>query len=243
MSSWISYLTGRGAATKDSTREAIVNLREHLLMLDKKEEYLGKKIDDELRKAKANATTNPRARGGASKQQDARYGGSELALIRLHFCTTVAKQALRQKKVYEQELESISGRKMTLTTQVNAIESANMNKETLEAMKKGADVLKGIHGKLNVDKVDATMDEVRNQLELTNEISQAISDPAGMGIDVDDQELADELAELEQEELNKRLAGAEAAPIHAPGAAVPAGETIWPLFLLRSLSLTPLPGR
>lgn len=62
MSSWISYLTGRGAATKDSTREAIVNLREHLLMLDKKEEYLGKKIDDELRKAKANATTNPRGK-------------------------------------------------------------------------------------------------------------------------------------------------------------------------------------
>ncbi|GAA5895218.1 Snf7 family protein [Sporobolomyces salmoneus] len=197
MSSWISYLTGRGAATKDSTREAIVNLREHLLMLDKKEEYLGKKIDDELRKAKANATTNPR----------------------------VAKQALRQKKVYEQELESISGRKMTLTTQVNAIESANMNKETLEAMKKGAEVLKGIHGKLNVDKVDATMDEVRNQLELTNEISQAISDPAGMGIDVDDQELADELAELEQDELNKRLAGAESAPIHSPAAAVPASKT------------------
>ncbi|GAA5856741.1 hypothetical protein JCM5353_002611 [Sporobolomyces roseus] len=197
MSSWISYLTGRGAATKDSTREAIVNLREHLLMLDKKEEYLGKKIDDELRKAKANATSNPR----------------------------VAKQALRQKKVYEQELESISGRKMTLTTQVNAIESANMNKETLEAMKKGAEVLKGIHGKLNVDKVDATMDEVRNQLELTNEISQAISDPAGMGIDVDDQELADELAELEQDELNKRLAGAENVPMHSPAAAVPASKT------------------
>ena len=31
-------------------------------MLDKKEEYLGKKIDDELRKAKANATTNPRGK-------------------------------------------------------------------------------------------------------------------------------------------------------------------------------------
>jgi len=55
-------LTGRGAATKDSTREAIVNLREHLLMLDKKEEHLSKKIEDELRKAKANATTNPRGK-------------------------------------------------------------------------------------------------------------------------------------------------------------------------------------
>lgn len=35
---------------------------------------------------------------------------------------------------------------------------------------------------------------------------------------VDDSELADELAELEQDELNKRLAGAEAAPLHSPGA-------------------------
>ncbi|GAA6035096.1 hypothetical protein JCM8097_002182 [Rhodosporidiobolus ruineniae] len=197
MSSWVSWLTGRGGSSKDSTREAIVKLREHLLMLDKKEEYLGKKIDDELRKAKANATSNPR----------------------------VAKQALQQKKLYEKELEGIAGRRMTITTQVNAIESANMNKETLEAMKQGADVLKGIHGKLNVDKVDATMDEVRNQLELTNEISQAISDPAGMGVDMDDQDVLDELAELEQEELNKRLAGAEAAPMHSPGAAVPAAKT------------------
>ncbi|KAK4049375.1 hypothetical protein ACM66B_002661 [Microbotryomycetes sp. NB124-2] len=195
MSGWFSYITGRGTASKDSTREAIVNLREHLLMLDKKEEHLTKKIEDETRKARANATTKP----------------------------NVAKQALRQRKLYENELESIAGRKMTLTTQVNAIESANMNKETLEAMKKGADVLKGIHGKLNVDKVDATMDDVRNQLELTNEISEAISNPAGMGIDVDDQELADELAELEQEELNKRLAGAESAPIHAPS--LPAAKT------------------
>ncbi|GAA5982593.1 hypothetical protein JCM11641_002594 [Rhodosporidiobolus odoratus] len=212
MSGWVSWLTGRGAATRDSTREAIVNLREHLLMLDKKEEYLGKKIDDEVRKAKAHATTNPR-------------GG--LDFCRLHSSPpynpsgSVAKQALRQKKVYEQELESIAGRKMTLTTQVNAIESANMNKETLEAMKKGAEVLKGIHGKLNVDKVDATMDEVRNQLELTNEISQAISDPAGMGIDVDDQELADELAglqdEIQEEDLTKRLAGADSVPMHSPG--------------------------
>lgn len=45
---------------------------------------------------------------------------------------------------------------------------------------------------------------------------------------VDDQELADELAELEQEELNKRLAGAEAAPLHSPAAAVPAGACCRP---------------
>lgn len=60
MSGWLSYLTGTGGKSRDSTREAIVNLREHLLMLDKKEEHLNKKIEDEQRKAKANATTNKR---------------------------------------------------------------------------------------------------------------------------------------------------------------------------------------
>lgn len=48
----------------------------------------------------------------------------------------------------ENELDSIAGRKVTLETQVNAIESANFNLGTLDAMKKGADVLKGIHGKM-----------------------------------------------------------------------------------------------
>jgi hypothetical protein len=36
------------------------------------------------------------------------------------------------------------------TPQVNAIESANLNAETMVAMKKGADALKGIHGSLYV---------------------------------------------------------------------------------------------
>jgi hypothetical protein len=40
------------------------------------------------------------------------------ALTSLSRPFAVAKQALRQKKLYENELDSISGRKMTLTTQV-----------------------------------------------------------------------------------------------------------------------------
>ena len=61
MSGWMSWISGKGsAASKDNTREAIVNLREHLLMLDKKEEHLSNKIEEEMRKARANATSNPR---------------------------------------------------------------------------------------------------------------------------------------------------------------------------------------
>lgn len=59
--SWLSYLTGTGkSGGRDSTREAIVSLREHLLMLEKKEDHLNSKIAAELVKAKANATTNKR---------------------------------------------------------------------------------------------------------------------------------------------------------------------------------------
>lgn len=39
---------------------------------------------------------------------------------------------------------------MTLETQVNAIESANMNLETMTAMRRGADALRNIHGSLCV---------------------------------------------------------------------------------------------
>ena len=43
-------------------------------------------------------------------------------------------------------------------------------------------------------------------------------------LQVDDQELADELAELEQDELNKRLTGADSVPLHLPGVPV-AGQS------------------
>jgi hypothetical protein len=65
------------------------------------------------------------------------------------FCSSiVALAALRQKQAYEGELNRIAGTRLTLEAQVNAIETANLNAETMVAMKKGADALKGIHGNL-----------------------------------------------------------------------------------------------
>lgn len=58
MSSWINFFGKKD--NKNSARDAIVGLRQQLLMLEKKEEHLNKKIEDELKKAKANVTTNKR---------------------------------------------------------------------------------------------------------------------------------------------------------------------------------------
>lgn len=195
MSGWMSYFTGK-KDSRQTARDAIVNTRQHLAVLDKKEENLQRKIEEEMKKAKANAVNNK----------------------------TAATAALRRKKLHEAELEKLYGQRMTLETQLNAIENANLNAETMAAMKQGAQALRDIHGNLTIDKVDATMDQVREQMELTNEISEAISNPlAAGGVDIDEDDLKNELAELEQEELNDRLMGADRVPIHTP--AVTAGPS------------------
>ncbi|AXA51668.1 charged multivesicular body protein 4 [Malassezia restricta] len=185
MAGWFSWISGR-RDNKNSARDAIIGLREQLHLMAKKEEHLLTKIDDELRKAKEHVTNNKRA----------------------------AQAALRQKKMYETELDRLAGSRMTLETQVNAIENANMNLETMRAMQRGSAALKSIHANMDIDRVDNTMDSIREEMALSNEISEAISNPVGMGHELDEEELRNELQELEQDELQHQLVGAESAPAH-----------------------------
>lgn len=57
MAGFMSYFGGR-RDPKQSSRNAIVTLRQQLQMIEKKEDYLQKKIDEEVKKAKSNAVTN-----------------------------------------------------------------------------------------------------------------------------------------------------------------------------------------
>ena len=63
---------------------------------------------------------------------------------------TAATAALRRKKATEQELERLQGTRFQLEMQVNTLESASFNAETMAAMKKASTALKDIHGKLYV---------------------------------------------------------------------------------------------
>lgn len=63
MSGWFSYFTGR-KNVKEGARDSIINLRQSLLTLEKKEEYLNKQIEDDLKKARANATSNKQGEYG-----------------------------------------------------------------------------------------------------------------------------------------------------------------------------------
>lgn len=67
-----------------------------------------------------------------------------------------------------------------------------------------------------VDKADATMAAVNEQRDVANEIAEIISNPIYGNQDLDEDELRDELADLEQEALDERLHGADHVPLHQP---------------------------
>lgn len=70
---------------------------------------------------------------------------------------TAARAALKRKKQHEQTLEQTSNQISMLEQQIYSIESANINQETLAAMKNAGAAMKAIHGKMTMEDVDATM--------------------------------------------------------------------------------------
>ncbi len=72
--------------------------------------------------------------------------------------------------------------------------------------------MKEIHGGMTIDQVDKTMDELREQQQLGEEIANAITS-APIGEPVDEGELEDELEGLEQEMLDERMVKTGTVPI------------------------------
>jgi len=160
-----------------TTGDAIQKLRETEEMLIKKQDFLEKKIDQELETAKKNGTKNKR----------------------------VAIQALKRKKRYEKQLQQIDGTLSTIEMQREALEGANTNTAVLQTMGDAAKALKAAHQHMDVDKVHDMMDDIAEQQDVAREISDAISNPVAFGQDIDEDELEKELEELEQEELDEDL--------------------------------------
>lgn len=61
------------------------------------------------------------------------------------------------------------------------------------------------------------MDDIRDQMAISNEISEAIARPA-LATDIDDDELREELEQLEQEELDNKLVGVDVPSQRVPTA-------------------------
>ncbi|KAH8671286.1 vacuolar-sorting protein SNF7 [Xylariales sp. PMI_506] len=177
---------GGGAAQKkkDSPKNAILGLRSQLDMLQKREKHLMTQMDEQDAIARKNVSTNKNA----------------------------ARAALKRKKAHEHSLEQTIAQIGTLEQQINAIESANINRETLAAMQKAGEAMKQIHGKLTPEKVDETMDQLREQNALSEEIVNAITNNP-IGDPIDEDELDDELEAMQQEQLDEQMLKSGTVPV------------------------------
>ncbi|KAK5687223.1 ESCRT-III subunit protein snf7 [Elasticomyces elasticus] len=175
---------GNTAKSKDAPKNAILGLRSTLEMLSKREKHLQNQMDEQDAIARKNVAGNK----------------------------AMAKAALRRKKNYEHQLEQTSAQMLTVEREISSIETANINKETLDAMKHAQQAMKKIHGGLTIDKVDQTMEDLREQHAIGEEIAEALTQ-GNIGQGVDEDELDEELAELQQEELDNKMLRTGSVPV------------------------------
>ncbi|KAN0035127.1 hypothetical protein ACTA71_004386 [Dictyostelium dimigraforme] len=173
---------------KQDTQETIGKLKLTLDMLEKRQTFLQDKVEKEQEKAKVFVSQKRKRE----------------ALL-----------CLKKRNSYQNEVTKLQGSFETLNSQITALENAKMNMEILSSMRDGARSLKELHGHLTIDKVDDVIEEIQEQMEIHEEISNAISQPLGGQVE-DEEELLRELAEYEQEELDAQLLNIKAPSRELP---------------------------
>merc|ERR1712003_136061 len=157
-------------------QNTIVTLRQSIVTQDKREEHMGRKIDQVIDEAKKKMAK----------------GDKKGALF-----------AMKRKKMFEKEIEKIQNVKMTLETQAMNLESAAQNAATFNAMAQGNKTMKKIRKDVGVEKVDDIMDDIREEMEHANEVNDALQsmDP----FLTDEDELLEELQAIEMYDLDAEL--------------------------------------
>eukprot|EP00124_Ichthyophonus_hoferi_P004656 Ihof_evm3s540 gene=Ihof_evmTU3s540 len=163
-------------------KETLDKLRETASTLQKREEYLNAKVMGEMAQAKKLARTNQKA----------------------------ALMCLKRKKMYEAQVQQLAGTQMNIEQQINAIEGTATNVETINVMKMAAKQMKKMHNNMTVEDIDDTMVEIQEQMDVANEIGEALGQ--SMGQQFDEADLLDELDLLEQEEVENQLMGVQNVP-------------------------------
>eukprot|EP01029_Cantina_marsupialis_P027644 TRINITY_DN773125_c0_g1_i1.p1 TRINITY_DN773125_c0_g1~~TRINITY_DN773125_c0_g1_i1.p1 ORF type:complete len:220 (-),score=106.33 TRINITY_DN773125_c0_g1_i1:257-916(-) len=190
-----SKKAAKPAAPKASTADTIRSLQGTMQLLEKKETQYERKINEQMKAARTKTAAKDK-RG--------------------------ALMCLKRKKMYEGEIAKCSAARMNLEHQIMTLESAQLNKEAFMAMKTGAAGMQQIHGEMNVDSVEETMDEIQEQMDVANEISEALTNPLG-GMMADEDDLMAELEEMEGQMMEEQFldTALPEAPTAAPAVAAP----------------------
>eukprot|EP00743_Colponemidia_sp_Colp-15_P007069 GILK01007628.1.p1 GENE.GILK01007628.1~~GILK01007628.1.p1 ORF type:complete len:213 (+),score=59.90 GILK01007628.1:246-884(+) len=125
--------------------------------------------------------------------------------------------ALKRKKLYESEVNKLDGARMTIETQILALENAHTSVMALNAMKMGTAAMRQAHTQWSIEEVDNIVEELQEGQQLQEEITQALSQPTG--VVMDDDELLEELNQLEAldiKDVEEKLPSVPVAPKKVP---------------------------
>ncbi|RCH95946.1 Vacuolar protein sorting-associated protein 20, partial [Rhizopus stolonifer] len=101
-----------------------------------------------------------------------------------------------------QLLEKTDQQLMNLEELTHSIEYALVEKQVLEGLQKGNDVLKEIHKETSIEAVEKLMDDTADAIAYQNEIDEMLHELISAE---EEEEIERELNELREEELNAKL--------------------------------------
>lgn len=188
-------------ANPEEALNTINKLRGTLEDLDKRQKVLEAKARNELETAKEK-----------NRQKDKRG----------------ALYSLKKKKMYEAEVAKLDASKMNLEQQIFMIEGAHTNVSVFESMRTAQATIANQHRNITVDQVDELRDQIEEHQQLQDEISDALTQPMGNLMNMDDDELMDELNQLEATEMEEKMLdmevpqAAKTPAVVQPAARVPA---------------------
>lgn len=181
----------QSAANK--TVDAIQKLGETEELLVKRRNLLEKKVDQETERAKEfTRLKNKRA----------------------------ALQALKKRKLYESQLESVENNIMRVNEQQMMLENQRTTVETVSALSNAAKASKQTMHEMKVDDVDEVLANINEQNDAMEQINAAMGQPIGPSADIDEDDLEKEFEDMQAEQLDEELL----EPAAVPSTRVPAQE-------------------
>lgn len=116
-----------------------------------------------------------------------------------------ATLALRRKKMVLSRMEALENSYLHIQEQILDLESLQTTTETFTALKEAAKAQKSALAKHDADSVQDVMDDLHEARQNMKDVQDAFEIGGYQSVDIDEEELADELAALEEEDLNKEL--------------------------------------
>jgi len=121
---------------------------------------------------------------------------------------------LKRKKMYEKQRESYMAQSFNLEQTNFTLESLRNTAGQVETMKETAKTLKTQYKSINIDKVQDLQDDLADLMIDSEEIQEVMSRNYGDMDDIDDDELDDELAALDEEEFEADTGATDELPAY-----------------------------